>query len=336
MKKQAGPLTRALGWAGEHPMTTGAIAGGGLGAGAGALLGGKDHRLSGALQGAAMGAPVGALSGASYALGARAAKPVTAPSHVDEYVAQMLRDRAAERSMIPIDPSKVIDGGTLGKHAELDLALGHLWAKGGPGQTKHAAANYFAYHINKDERDQDTLGRPFCKVAHALHQDPWDLATLVVKNYPELAKTASTDGLARFYCRWADQMIKKAAPGIVNRVFRKIVPEAASTTENMAHMGRGWRPMHEAPSPAPGWHQTPMAKPAPKPIAAPAPATQAVQAAPAQTQMMSHEQLQGLQTQSAKTPLTLRQKALGVGAPIAAGTALGFAAGHTSQDGYGN
>lgn len=102
------------------------------------------------------------------------------------------------------------------KQSALNLALGQLWSEG-PGQfPKHAAASYFTYRVNKDERDQNALGSGFCKLAHHIHKEPWDLAKEVVRSYrgmEYLAKTASNPDqreLAQFYVAWSDGIIKKA------------------------------------------------------------------------------------------------------------------------------
>jgi len=102
------------------------------------------------------------------------------------------------------------------KQSALNLALGQLWSEG-PGQfSKHAAASYFTYRINKDERDQNALGSGFCKLAHHIHKEPWDLAKEVVHSYrgmEYLSKTASNPDqreLAQFYVAWGEGIIKSA------------------------------------------------------------------------------------------------------------------------------
>ena len=121
-------------------------------------------------------------------------------------------------------------GADKSKKAELDLALGYLWAHEGPGQTKHAAANYFGYRINREARDHDTLGPAFCKIAEAFHSSPWDLAIEVVKHYPELEKQA--DKLSAFYMRWAAHMVKKA--GLLGSIGHALMPETKALATPIA------------------------------------------------------------------------------------------------------
>jgi DNA-binding ferritin-like protein len=182
-------------WIGEHPRITL----GGLGAVGGASMGynttPEGHKGTGALIGGALGGGGGALLGSSFKRAidtAKATAKASRDAELDPYLAAKFR-------------------GMQHKTAEvLDLALGYFYTKEGPGHTKHAAAGFYSYRINPQERDRDTLGDTFCKVAEALNQKPWDLATLVVRYYSAFEKTAGTDRLSHYYCEWANQMIKKA------------------------------------------------------------------------------------------------------------------------------
>jgi hypothetical protein len=85
----------------------------------------------------------------------------------------------------------------------------------GEGVEKTASAQYF-HNLRKPEVDVEMLGPKFCKLAHGIGQDPWDLACEVAKNFPSyavLSKTASDPKvreLAEFYLDWVDDMEKTA------------------------------------------------------------------------------------------------------------------------------
>lgn len=120
------------------------------------------------------------------------------------------------------------------KSASLDLALGVLYDVYGPPKVKHAAANYFFYEVNRDERDAEALGATFCKLAQKSGMDPWDMAVGVVRQYGALEKFASQRGtggnLARFYMRWADEVEKRAS------AFARLV-NAPQALANIAQRG---------------------------------------------------------------------------------------------------
>ncbi len=93
------------------------------------------------------------------------------------------------------------------------VLIAHLRAAEGP-MAKTAAAKYFHSNV-KEARDQEALGKPFCKLAAGFSQDPWDLAEQVaptIEAMRVLAKTASgqQQELAQFYVDWADGMTKGA------------------------------------------------------------------------------------------------------------------------------
>jgi len=88
----------------------------------------------------------------------------------------------------------------------------------GEGFEKTAAEEYF-HGLRKTETDAEMLGPKFCKFAHGVGKDPWDLALEIADNFPAyavLSKTASDPRareLAEFYLDWVDEMEKTAVFG---------------------------------------------------------------------------------------------------------------------------
>jgi hypothetical protein len=229
--------------AGEGRRFGGAVAGSG-----GGLLGGALGGGAGVVGGGLLGAGIGALTRSPQAAHLGAIGGGVGGS----LYGQWKGGRMAAKHFFP---KGVRVASQHEKQASLNLALGQLWNKG-PGQfSKHAAAGYFTYRINKNERDQGALGRSFCKLAHHIHKEPWDLAKEVVRSYrgmEYLAKTASNPDqreLAQFYIAWADGIIKKA--GIWDTMVRgtraagagakalgqKLVPESVKATRAIEAAG---------------------------------------------------------------------------------------------------
>lgn len=128
------------------------------------------------------------------------------------------------------------------KAASLDRSLGVLYSAYGPPKTKHAAANYFFYEVNRGERDVEALGAPFCKLASQSGMDPWDMALGVVRQFDVLEKAASRRGpegdLARFYMAWADEMEKKAVVGKALSMAGAGVRQLGRNIRGMSSSGR--------------------------------------------------------------------------------------------------
>lgn len=88
----------------------------------------------------------------------------------------------------------------------------------GEAMEKTAAEQYF-HDLRKLDQDVDMLGAKFCKLAHGIGRDPWELALEVADHFPAyamLSKTASDPKareLAEFYLDWSDEMEKSAFIG---------------------------------------------------------------------------------------------------------------------------
>ena len=88
----------------------------------------------------------------------------------------------------------------------------------GEGLEKTASEQYF-HDLRKPDQDVEMLGQKFCKLAHGIERDPWELALEVADNFPAyavLSKTASDPKareLANFYLDWSEEMEKTAFLG---------------------------------------------------------------------------------------------------------------------------
>lgn len=95
----------------------------------------------------------------------------------------------------------------------------------GESLEKTAAEEYF-HGLRKAETDVEMLGTKFCKLAHGIGKDPWELALEVADNFPAyavLSKTASDPKareLAEFYLDWSDEMEKTAFLGGAMRIAK--------------------------------------------------------------------------------------------------------------------
>jgi len=215
-KKQEKSPLKLIGTLAALPLVSAAT-----GAGISAPLGFARHGTKGIVPGLKGGAGIGAAIGVGAAgligLGALLQKADPSGKMIDTAVqlAPAVASVAGMATQSETFQKAHSKKASLEKQANLNIVLGHLWAEYGPGELeKHAAGSFYFYRANKTDRDRAALGVSFCKVATAVHKDPWDLARDVVTNFRGLellAKTASSldqRELAQFYMDWADEMEK--------------------------------------------------------------------------------------------------------------------------------
>ena len=116
----------------------------------------------------------------------------------------------------------------------------------GEGLEKTAAEQYF-HDLRKPDQDVEMLGAKFCKLAHGIGRDPWELALEVADHFPAyamLSKTASDPKareLAEFYLDWSDEMEKTAFLGALGkglRVAKAGMGQAAKNVKGMTSSGK--------------------------------------------------------------------------------------------------
>lgn len=197
-------------WSAGRAAAIGGLAGGTLGAAAGIPLGAKGALVSG-LAGGALGLASTPLLQALNKRGITKARERLKNKYIEHARAR----QAAAAEMAKQGALKIA---LQNRAADLRNDIVNRALACGEALEKTAAEQFF-HDLRKPDQDVEMLGQEFCKLAHGIGRDPWELALEVADNFPSyavLSKTASDPQvreLANFYLDWSDEMEKTAFLG---------------------------------------------------------------------------------------------------------------------------